>query len=67
MDIEQITTILTGIEAQLRFIESSSEYQKVIQSGYFTTLNDLTLGDAIQSIYEVLIGIDIVDANFSKL
>ncbi|AFZ28616.1 hypothetical protein Cylst_6398 (plasmid) [Cylindrospermum stagnale PCC 7417] len=57
MTQEQIKTVLRGIEETLRMIASLTEYQKLQNSEYFTTSNDLTLGDAIQSVSEVYEGI----------
>lgn len=57
MKIEQIKTILRGTEETLRIISNSPEYQRIQQSEHFTTSNDLTLGDAIQALREVLDGI----------
>ncbi|MCC5620810.1 hypothetical protein [Nostoc sp. CHAB 5715] len=61
MTNEQIKAIIKGCEASLQIVLSDSSYQKIQQSDCFTTNNDLTLGDAIQALNEVLEGISTVE------
>ncbi|MBD2667384.1 hypothetical protein [Richelia sinica] len=53
LSTEQIKTILRGTEETLKMVLASEQYQKLQQSQYFDTTNDLTLGDAIQALSEV--------------
>ncbi|MEA5622427.1 hypothetical protein [Nostoc sp. UHCC 0251] len=55
---EEIVIILAGVEQTLRLIQATSEYIRLQTSEHFTTSNDLVLNDAIQSISEVLDGIE---------
>ncbi|MBE9036962.1 hypothetical protein [aff. Roholtiella sp. LEGE 12411] len=55
---EEIVIILAGVEQTLRLIQATPEYRRLQASKYFTTSNDLVLNDAIQSIFEVLDGIE---------
>ncbi|MCC5634077.1 hypothetical protein LC613_42485 [Nostoc sphaeroides CHAB 2801] len=55
---EEIVIILAGVEQTLRLIQATPEYRRLQTSKYFTTSNDLVLNDAIQSISEVLDGIE---------
>lgn len=61
MTNEQIKTILKGCEASLQAVLNDSRYQQFQQNEHFTTNNDLTLGDAIQALNEVLEGISTVE------
>lgn len=61
MTNEQIKAIIKGCEASLQMVLSDSRYQKVQQNEHFTTNNDLTLGDSIQALNEVLEGISTVE------
>ena len=53
MTLEQIQAILRGAETTLKLVLASPDYQRYEQSVYFTTSNDLTLGDAVQALIEV--------------
>jgi hypothetical protein len=55
---EEIVIILAGVEQTLRLIQATPEYMRLQTSEHFTTSNDLVLNDAIQSISEVLDGIE---------
>jgi hypothetical protein len=55
---EEIVIILAGCEQTLRLIQATPEYRRLQASKHFTTSNDLVLNDAIQSIDEVLSGIE---------
>ena len=55
---EEIVIILAGCEQTLRLIQATHEYRRLQTSKHFTTSNDLVLNDAIQSISEVLDGIE---------
>ncbi|ODH01085.1 hypothetical protein A4S05_30525 [Nostoc sp. KVJ20] len=55
---EEIVIILAGVEQTLRLIQATPEYRRLQTSKHFTTSNDLVLNDAIQSISEVLDGIE---------
>ncbi len=55
---EEIVIVLAGVEQTLRLIQATPEYRRLQTSKHFTTSNDLVLNDAIQSIYEVLDGIE---------
>ncbi|WP_256874831.1 hypothetical protein [Nostoc sp. C057] len=55
---EEIVIILAGCEQTLRLIQATLEYRRLQTSEHFTTSNDLVLNDAIQSISEVLDGIE---------
>jgi hypothetical protein len=55
---EEIVIILAGVEQTLRLIQATPEYTRLQTSKHFTTSNDLVLNDAIQSISEVLSGIE---------
>ena len=55
---EEIVIVLAGVEQTLRLIEATPEYSRLQTSKHFTTSNDLVLNDAIQSISEVLDGIE---------
>lgn len=55
---EEIVIVLTGVEQTLRLIQATPEYSRLQTSEHFTTSNDLVLNDAIQSISEVLDGIE---------
>ncbi|MCF2152355.1 hypothetical protein IQ276_039410 [Desmonostoc muscorum LEGE 12446] len=55
---EEIVIILAGVEQTLRLIQATPEYSRLQTSKHFTTSNDLVLNDAIQSISEVLDGIE---------
>ncbi len=55
---EEIVIILAGVEQTLRLIQATPEYRRLQTSEHFTTSNDLVLNDAIQSISEVLDGIE---------
>ncbi|MGF1981121.1 MAG: hypothetical protein RMY30_036815 [Nostoc sp. CmiSLP01] len=55
---EEIVIILAGVEQTLRLIQATPEYRRLQTSKHFTTSNDLVLNDAIQSISEVLSGIE---------
>ena len=57
MRTEQIKAILNGCEASLQLILSDANYQKIQQDEHFSTNNDLLLGDAVQTINEVLAAI----------
>ncbi|QLE54018.1 hypothetical protein FD724_40055 (plasmid) [Nostoc sp. C057] len=49
---------MAGCEQTLRLIQATLEYRRLQTSEHFTTSNDLVLNDAIQSISEVLDGIE---------
>jgi len=55
---EEIVIVLAGVEQTLRLIQATPEYSRLQTSKHFTTSNDLVLNDAIQSISEVLDGIE---------
>ena len=55
---EEIVIVLAGVEQTLRLIQATPEYRRLQTSEHFTTSNDLVLNDAIQSISEVLDGIE---------
>jgi hypothetical protein len=55
---EEIVIVLAGVEQTLRLIQATPEYSRLQTSEHFTTSNDLVLNDAIQSISEVLNGIE---------
>jgi hypothetical protein len=55
---EEIVIVLAGVEQTLRLIEATPKYRRLQTSKHFTTSNDLVLNDAIQSICEVLDGIE---------
>ena len=55
---EEIVIVLAGVEQTLRLIQATPEYRRLQASKNFTTSNDLVLNDAIQSISEVLDGIE---------
>ena len=55
---EEIVIVLAGVEQTLRLIQATPEYRRLQTSKHFTTSNDLVLNDAIQSISEVLDGIE---------
>lgn len=55
---EEIVIVLAGVEQTLRLIQATPEYRRLQTSEHFTTSNDLVLNDAIQSISEVLSGIE---------
>lgn len=61
MTNEQIKAILKGCEASLQAVLVDPNYQKIQQNDHFTTNNDLTLGDAIQALNEVLEAISDVE------
>jgi len=58
LSTEEIVMILAGVEQTLRLIQATPEYRGLQTSEHFTTSNDLVLNDAIQSISEVLDGIE---------
>ncbi|MEH2212977.1 hypothetical protein [Nostoc sp.] len=51
--VEQIKAIIRGSEENLKLLSALPEYQKLEQSEYFTTSNDLVLGDAIETLFEI--------------
>ena len=55
---EEIVIILAGVEQTLRLIQATPEDRRLQTSEHFTTSNDLVLNDAIQSLSEVLDGIE---------
>ena len=55
---EEIVIVLASVEQILRLIQATPEYRRLQTSKHFTTSNDLVLNDAIQSISEVLDGIE---------
>ncbi|MBD2564515.1 MULTISPECIES: hypothetical protein [Nostoc] len=61
MNTEQIKAILRGCSASLQVVLSDANYQKIQQHEYFSTNNDLMLGDAVQALNEVLAAIDDVE------
>lgn len=58
INTEKIVIVLAGVEQTLRLIQATPEYRRLQRSKHFTTSNDLVLNDAIQSIDEVLSGIE---------
>lgn len=51
--VEQIKAIIRGSEENLKLLAALPEYQRLEQSEYFTTSNDLVLGDAIEALFEI--------------
>jgi hypothetical protein len=55
--IEQIKAMIRGTEESLKLLAALPEYQRLEQSEYFSTSNDLVLGDAIEALFEIYEGI----------
>ena len=53
MTPQQIGAVLANTEQILRVVITLPEYQRLQQSRFFSTSNDLTLADAIQALVEV--------------
>lgn len=53
MTPQQIGAVLANTEQILRVVIVLPEYQRLQQSRFFSTSNDLTLADAIQALVEV--------------
>ncbi|NDJ26073.1 hypothetical protein GS682_31740 [Nostoc sp. B(2019)] len=49
----EIRTILKGCEKTLRLIRSTTEYRQIEHSQYFSTTNEVVLGDAIGTLNEI--------------
>ncbi|OYE02788.1 hypothetical protein [Nostoc sp. 'Peltigera membranacea cyanobiont' 232] len=62
MDSQKLTSTLKVCLSQLMVVNNSSEFKKIEASRYFSTTNDVFLGDAINTINEVLDGIEEVEA-----
>jgi hypothetical protein len=57
----EIRAILKGCEKTLRLIRSTPEYREIERSQYFSTTNEVVLGDAVNALFEVIEGIDEVE------
>lgn len=51
--VEQIKAIIRDSEENLKLLAATPEYQKLEQSESFSTSNDLVLGDAIETLFEI--------------
>jgi hypothetical protein len=57
----EIRAILQGCQQTLRLIRSTTEYREIERSQYFSTTNEVVLGDAVNALFEVIEGIDEVE------
>ncbi|MBD2534159.1 hypothetical protein H6G97_33365 [Nostoc flagelliforme FACHB-838] len=57
MNNQQLTSTLKNCLSELMKVNNSNEFKRIEQSRYFSTTNDVFLGDAINTINEVLEGI----------
>ncbi|MBD6620056.1 hypothetical protein FNW02_30735 [Komarekiella sp. 'clone 1'] len=49
----EIRAILQGCQQTLRLIRSTTEYRQIERSQYFSTTNEVVLGDAIGTLNEI--------------
>ena len=49
----EIRAIVKGCQQTLRLVRSTTEYRQIESSEYFSTSNDLVLGDAVNALGEV--------------
>lgn len=49
----EIRQILQGCQQTLRLIRSTTEYRQIERSQYFSTTNEVVLGDAIGTLNEI--------------
>lgn len=64
MKVEDIQDLLTAISRTLAVISKFPVFEEVIEDGSYYTTSDLTMGDAIQALNEVVQGIENVDAPY---
>jgi hypothetical protein len=62
MSKQQLISTLKNCLSELMKVNNSSEFKRIEQSRYFSTTNDVFLGDAINTINEVMDGIEGVEA-----
>lgn len=69
MKVEDIQDLLTAISRTLTAISDFPVFEEVTEDGSYYTMSDLTMGDAIQALDEVVQGIENVNApdRFSDL
>lgn len=69
MTTEDIQNLLAAISQTLATIRDFPVFEEVIEDGSYYTISDLTIGDAIQALNEVVQGMENVNApdEFSDL
>lgn len=58
---QEIRAILAGCEKTLRLVGSTEEYRRLQSSEYFSTTNDVVIGDAINTLAELVEAIDEIE------
>lgn len=62
LTLDEILTILKGIETTLKMLQAKSEYREIEANQAFTLSNDFNLLDVIHALGEVLEGIENVQS-----
>lgn len=69
MNVKNIKDLLAAISQTLASVESFPVFEEVVEDDSYYTMSDLTLGDAIQALDEIVQGIESVNVpdQFSDL
>lgn len=69
MKVEDVQNLLIGVSRLLTAINDFPVFEEVIEDGSYYTMSDLTMGDAIQALNEIVQGMENVNApdEFSDL
>lgn len=58
MKIEEVKDLLAAISRTLEAIKGFPVFEEVVDENSYYTMSDLTIGDAIQALDEVVVGIE---------
>lgn len=61
MNVEDVKDLLTAISRTLTAVKDFPVFEEVIEDGSYYTMSDLTMGDAIQALDEIVAGMENVN------